>query len=143
MLGRVGEYCGCAHHTEGRAWVSDNALYAKEVSEEIDTRFAVEYYSFANLNQYSNRAGQPLITQGIISEVKMPRPPLNEQKAMIEPLRLLNQKRGHHKAKHSALTSLFRTLLHQLMTAQLRVADLDVESLLAPAVPEPSPARPD
>ena len=42
----------------------------------------------------------------------------------------------------SALTSLFRTLLHQLMTAQFRVSDLDVESLLSQAVPEPNAAQP-
>ncbi len=33
--------------------------------------------------------------------------------------------------KHAALSALFRTLLHQLMTAQLRVHDLDLEGLLA------------
>jgi len=129
LLGRVGEYCGCAHHTEGRAWVSDNALYAKEILSDIDTHYAEEYFAYANLNQYSNRAGQPLITQGIISEVKMPLPPLDQQREILEPLRLLNRKLTNCRAKGQALTDLFRTLLHQLMTGQIRVHDLDLSDL--------------
>ncbi|MDI6808883.1 MAG: restriction endonuclease subunit S [Candidatus Eisenbacteria bacterium] len=129
LLGRVGEYCGCAHHTEGRAWVSDNALYAKEILGDIDTLYAVEYLAYANLNQYSNRAGQPLITQGIISEVKMPLPPLDQQREILEPLQLLNRKLTNYRAKSEALTALFRTLLHQLMTAQIRVHDLELSEL--------------
>ena len=36
-----------------------------------------------------------------------------------------------HRRKHAALTALFRTLLHQLMTAQIRVHDLDLPELEA------------
>ena len=129
LLGRVGEYCGCAHHTDGCAWISDNALYAKEILGNIDTHYAAEYLAYANLNQYSNRAGQPLITQGIISEVKMPLPPLDEQREILEPLILLNRELKHHEAKRNIIADLFRTLLHQLMTAQIRVHDLDLPGL--------------
>jgi type I restriction enzyme S subunit len=129
LLGRVGEYCGCAHHTEGRAWISDNALYAKEILGEIDTLYAAEFFAYANLNQYSNRAGQPLITQGIISEVKIPLPPLDEQRAILEPVTLLNRKLKLYETKRSVVTNLFRTLLHQLMTAQIRVLELDLTEL--------------
>jgi type I restriction enzyme, S subunit len=129
LLGRVGEYCGCAHHTEGRAWISDNALYAKEILGEIDTRYAAEFFAYANLNQYSNRAGQPLITQGIISEVKVPLPSLDEQRAIMEPLTLLNRKLKHYETKRAVVAELFRTLLHHLMTAQIRVKDLDLQDI--------------
>ena len=129
LIGRVGEYCGCAHHTAGRAWVSDNALYAKEILRETNTRYAAEYFSYANLNQYRNQAGQPLITQGVISKVRMPLPPIDQQREILEPLTLLNQKLSVSKRKHAALTVLFRTLLQQLMTAQIRVDKLDIEEL--------------
>ena len=38
--------------------------------------------------------------------------------------------------KRQSLSDLFRTLLHQLMTAQIRVHDLDLEGILAQAVRE-------
>lgn len=34
-----------------------------------------------------------------------------------------------HERKHATLTALFRTMLHQLMTAQIRVHDLDLSGL--------------
>jgi type I restriction enzyme S subunit len=116
LLGRVGEYCGCAHHTKGRAWISDNALYAKEIKVEINSEFAAEYFNYANLNQYSNKAGQPLITQGVISAVSMPLPEKDEQDEIFRDLNLLNKKLELAQAKKNKLEELFRTLLHQLMT---------------------------
>jgi hypothetical protein len=44
-------------------------------------------------------------------------------------LDLVDRKLKLHERKHAALTALFRTLLHQLMTAQIRVHDLDLALL--------------
>ena len=41
----------------------------------------------------------------------------------------LDEKRGIHERERVALTALFRTLLHQLMTAQIRVHDLHLSAL--------------
>ncbi len=76
ILGRVGEYCGCAHLTETKSWISDNALYVKECIHEVDLIFMKNCFEYMNLNQYSNKMGQPLITQGIIKEIKFGLPPL-------------------------------------------------------------------
>ena len=39
----------------------------------------------------------------------------------------MDAKIQHHRQKKSKLEDLFRTLLHQLMTAQIRVNDLDLQ----------------
>lgn len=52
----------------------------------------------------------------------------NEQRAIAAALATLDRKLAHHRAKRAALHDLFQTLLHQLMTAQVRVADLDVDT---------------
>jgi hypothetical protein len=41
-----------------------------------------------------------------------------------------------HERKHAALIDLFRSLLHQLMTAQIRVKDLDLDEILPQPVAE-------
>lgn len=43
-------------------------------------------------------------------------------------LATLDRKLAHHRAKRAALDDLFQTALHQLMTAQIRVADLDIDT---------------
>jgi hypothetical protein len=45
---------------------------------------------------------------------------------MVSQFDLVEQKLGLHQRKLATLTALFRTLLHQLMTAQIRVHNLDL-----------------
>ncbi len=82
------------------------------------------------------------INTGTLKRVLVPLPDIDEQAKMVSHVDRLERKLAIHRRKHSALTSLFRTLLHQLLTAQLRVSDLDVETLLSQAVPEPNAAQP-
>jgi len=59
----------------------------------------------------------------------IPRPSTNEQAAISEALNQVDLKRRSHERMRDSLAALFRTLLHQLMTAQLRVRDLDLCAL--------------
>lgn len=75
ILGRVGEYCGSVHMTDGKSWITDNALYAKKF---IDKKPNLNYLAYAiqilNLNRLKNRGGQPLITQSIVYSQSIPIP---------------------------------------------------------------------
>jgi type I restriction enzyme S subunit len=74
-----------------------------------------------------------------VSAVKrtlVPVPAPEEQDEIDNSLATVQRKIAVITAKRDTLTALFRTLLHQLMTAQLRVHDLDVEGILAQAVLE-------
>ena len=60
---------------------------------------------------------------------KIPVPGIEEQKAITGYSELIDKKIFFHKSKYLAFQNLFRTLLHQLMTAQIRVNDLDLSEL--------------
>ena len=66
----------------------------------------------------------------------VPLPTKDEQDTIVESLNAVDNKAALHHRKHAALTAIFRTLLHQLMTAQIRVHDLDLPGILGQAVPE-------
>ncbi len=51
-----------------------------------------------------------------------------EQHAIASALATIDRKLTHHQRKRAALNDLFQTTLHQLMTAQIRVADLDIDT---------------
>jgi type I restriction enzyme S subunit len=55
-------------------------------------------------------------------------PSLNEQKEMAGILQTIDRKISIHDRKRAALSDLFQTLLHQLMTAQIRVDKLDIDT---------------
>ena len=66
--------------------------------------------------------------------VPVPKP--DEQDEIAGQIDCLDQKVSVHARKHTALTALFRTLLHQLMTAQIRVNDLDLDGILPQPIAE-------
>jgi type I restriction enzyme S subunit len=50
-----------------------------------------------------------------------------EQRDIAAALATIDRKLAHHQQKRATLNDLFQTTLHQLMTAQIRVADLDID----------------
>lgn len=80
VIGRVGEYCGSVHLTKNKSWITDNGLYPIEFFKKIDTSYLKDTLSFANLNNYARKTGQPSISQSSIANVEIPLPPLSEQK---------------------------------------------------------------
>jgi type I restriction enzyme S subunit len=64
---------------------------------------------------------------GKIRELKIALPSLDEQRRIVEVFQAVDTKFDMLGRKHAALTALFRTTLHQLMTAQLRVDQLVIE----------------
>lgn len=61
-----------------------------------------------------------------IAQFTIPLPDKRMQREIASAIEIMERKHEQHQRKHIALTALFRTLLHQLMTAQLRVDDLDL-----------------
>ncbi len=64
---------------------------------------------------------QQHLNVGAVKRTLIPVPPLYEQREIDNALATIEQKLSLHVSKHAALTALFRTLLHQLMTAEIRV----------------------
>ncbi|GEM_PF-608986 len=71
-----------------------------------------------------------------LKALPIPKPTRSEQDEICVILEGADKKLDVVEKKHAALTALFRTLLHQLMTAQIRVNDLDVEGILTQSVRE-------
>jgi type I restriction enzyme, S subunit len=68
-----------------------------------------------------------------IANFVIPLPDKATQEAIAAAIETVERKYHQHRRRHGALTDLFRTLLHQLMTAQIRVHGLDLPELGAAA----------
>lgn len=64
-----------------------------------------------------------------IEQFVIPLPDKRTQEEIADAISTVERKHEHHRRKRDSLTDLFRTLLHQLMTAQIRVHDLDLSFL--------------
>ncbi len=64
VIGRVGEYCGCVHKTQGKVWITDNAIYIKEHKKNVfDDAFLFYLMTYLDFHRLADETGQPKITQ--------------------------------------------------------------------------------
>lgn len=69
-------------------------------------------------------------------------PTLDEQRDIVAILDAIDRKIELHRKKRAVLEELFKALLHKLMTGEIRVDELDLSALQAPAEPLSPAAEP-
>lgn len=132
VIGRVGEYCGAVHVATGKVWITDNALYTREwLLPEAQLGFIAKFLEYYDLNRFKRVAGQPLITQGMINEHSVPLPGPDEQGEIVAILDAIDHKLALHRQMGTVLEELVQSVLHKLMTGNIRVGELDLSMLPA------------
>lgn len=119
VLGRVGAYCGAVYYSEPNCWVTDNALYVAEQSDDLNPRYLTEALRVANLNQYAGRAGQPLISGSRIYPVEILIPPPEDQETFARSIVNLHRDEKRRKDADDHIQKLFSVLLHRAFTGDL------------------------
>jgi len=132
VIGRVGVYCGAVYYSEPNCWVTDNALYVAEQSDDLHPRYLAEALRVANLNQYAGRAGQPLISGSRIYPVEILVPPPEDQEVFARSIVNLHRNEKRRKEAGDHIESLFSVLLHRAFTGNLtaRWREAHMEELL-------------
>jgi type I restriction enzyme S subunit len=109
------------------AATSQNAA-AIQPSTEIDSEFLWQYL----MSRYQVLRGSGALGHishlnlGYVRDFQIPKPPVVIQCEIAEILRTIDSRLTLIESRKLVLNDLFRTLLHQLMTAQIRVNDLNV-----------------
>lgn len=123
-----------------------NSLFASyliraRLKSSVVPRFVAYFYaSHIGTSQVAGRAtpasdGKYNLNTGTIDSLPLPLPPtLDEQREIVTILDAIDRKIALHRQKRAVLEKLFQSLLHKLMSGEIRVADLDLSEL--PVVPE-------
>lgn len=103
-------------------------------AERLRPFFLNHYFNWEETQVRLKSIATRAVSQSNISATRLrgflvPVPKPGEQDEIVEKVDCLDQKLSVHARKHAALSALFRTLLHQLMTAQIRVNVLDLPAL--------------
>jgi len=83
VIGRVGALCGNVYLTKGRAWITDNAIYATRTPSFVSMKFVEIAFIRAGLNKRAAGSGQPFVNQRILNETVVPLPPVAEQTRIV------------------------------------------------------------
>lgn len=97
-------------------------------------RFLQSRYEYLRSVGRAGGSTKAALTCGFLKSVLVPKPDIQEQQEIAEMFEVLDDKLALAERKRSHFEDLFKTLLHQLMTAQVRVNDLDLDTLGVPAL---------
>jgi type I restriction enzyme S subunit len=117
-----------------KGWLCGTGCFLVRIRhEDIDNRFLSYFFSTpgvtAWLNSHAAGAIMPNLNNTVLRSMPVFLPMKEVQTAIADCLDAAEQKLAIHQHKHVVLAATFRTLLHELMTAQIRVHDLDLSKL--------------
>ncbi len=84
VIGRVGANCGAILLSRPKSWITDNALYVREIRRPVTTIYLEWALRMANLNQYAGKAAQPLISGSRIYPVLIMLPDKVMQRKFVQ-----------------------------------------------------------
>jgi type I restriction enzyme S subunit len=130
--GEIGRHGMVTKDEEG--WLCGTGCFLARVRQKhIDNRFLSYLFStrsvIAWLNSHAAGAIMPNLNNTVLRSMPVFLPPKELQTEIADALDATEQKMAIHQRKHAALTTMSRTLLHQLMTAQIPVYALDPSEL--------------
>ncbi len=121
LIGRVGEYCGVTRLIQEKCWITDNALFTKEFSEEFDRLFIVYLLQNFQLSRLRNKGGQPQVSQKPIYNLKLKIPLLQEQQKIATVLTNADNEIELLEQQLADLQQEKKALMQVLLTGQKRV----------------------
>ena len=113
--------------------LTENAAKITVTDKNIAPRFIM--YALASdackhqITQSTATNAQPKLALTRIEQINLPLPSIAEQQEIVFILDAVDRKIDLHRRKRSLLKKLFRTLLHKLMTREVRLDDLDLAEL--------------
>ena len=105
-------------------WAHNVLLYVKDFQGN-DPKFVYYKILALDLTQYRQGVAVPTLNRNTFSAVELALPSIQEQQEIAKALDSVGNKTEIAERKKTQLQDLFRTLLHELMTAKTRVHELD------------------
>ena len=112
--------------TTGRT-VLDPNLIAVVPTDAVNHRYLFHWFNTFDLKKITDPGPTPQLNKKDIAPLKFPMPAVDEQESIAIAIDSVEEKATLHTRQRDKLQALFRTLLHELMTAKVRVNALNFE----------------
>jgi len=121
---------GAAIHTNKKRILISDALVDNNVMgvticehDQCYPGYLFYWFESIDIGQFSSPGPLPSITAQAVKNAMLPLPPLDEQREIARALQAVDARIAAEQARRAALEGLFKTLLQQLMTGQIRITD--------------------
>jgi len=116
-----------AYIMKGKFWVNNHAHIIKALNDKTINSFILYWLIYEDVGKYTSGTTRKKLTQSIMKQMPIPLPPLTEQYKIASILSTIDQKIEAEENKKKALDELFKSMLHNLMTAKVRVNHLNLK----------------
>lgn len=127
VTGRSGSIGNLAY-VEENYWPHNTGLYVKDFHGN-NPKFIYYLLHSVDFRKYSTGVSVPTLNRNFVHSALVPVPPTQEQQQIAYMLTSVDKKIEAEEGRKAALQSLFRTMLHNLMTGKVRVKDLEVAAV--------------
>ncbi len=128
-----GKTLGNSAITRIETCINQHLAYAQFHAVKIVPDFVLWFmqtrYDFLRSIAHGGGSTKGALTCGFLKTLLIPVPSRAEQEEIADTFKTLEEKQARAARKQAALQDLFRTLLHELMTAKIRVTDLEIPLL--------------
>lgn len=125
-----GKTLGNSAITRFETCINQHLAYAQFTSEKIVPDFVLWFmqtrYDFLRGIAQAGGSTKGALTCGYLKTHLIPVPPIGDQQEIVSVFSALDQKEKTATRKRGQFQDLFRTLLHELMTAKSRISSLDL-----------------
>ena len=114
-----------AYLMKGKFWVNNHAHIIRAIESNSVNRFLLYWLIFDDIEKSTSGTTRKKLNQNVMKNILIPLPPLPIQQKIASILSAIDQKIEAEENKKKALEDLFKSLLHNLMTAKIRVNHLE------------------
>jgi len=126
VTGRSGSI-GISYYVNDDYWPLNTGLYVENFHNN-DPLYSHYFFQFFNFKKYSSGVSVPTLNRNLVHAAFIAAPLIKEQNDIASVFKTIDDKIEVHSTKKSALQDIFKTMLNKLMTGQIRVKDLDIDT---------------
>jgi type I restriction enzyme S subunit len=106
--------------------VLDPNLIAVMPTKVVNHRYLFHWFNTFDLKKITDPGPTPQLNKKDIAPLRFPMPQIEEQEAIAAAIDAAEEKATMHIRKRDQFQDLFQTLLHELMSAKIRVHELEI-----------------
>jgi type I restriction enzyme S subunit len=118
---------GLSFYIESDYWPLNTALYVEDFHSNHPL-FVHYFFQSFDFERFSAGVSVPTLNRNLVHEAMVAIPEHDEQREIANILQTVDRKIDIHESKKRSMQEVFKTMLHKLMTAQIRVNDLDIDT---------------
>ena len=114
--------------TANAYWPLNTTLFVEDFMGN-NQKFIAYFLGHFDFSRFQAGVSVPTLNRNSFAGAKVAMPPVGQQREIAAILDAIDRKIDLHRRKRAVLDDLFKTLLHKLMTGEIRVDDLDLSGI--------------